>query len=353
MLIRTSFSEQLIIWYTQHQRDLPWRHTQNPYYIWLSEVILQQTRIAQGLPFYERFVETFPTIEALANADQKEVLRLWQGLGYYSRARNLHQTAKIVVQEYGGVFPNTYTELLKLKGIGTYTAAAIASFAFGEKVAVLDGNVYRVLSRVFGIETDITSNEAKKVFGKLANELISDSQPATHNQAIMEFGAVQCVPVSPLCLFCPLSFGCVANAANRQGSLPVKTKKTKVRERFFNYFVIEQNQRLLLRERTNKDVWEGMFDFYLIETHQAENWETLVEDAWLKTVAKLGTMQSESGLYTHILTHQRIQTKFWHISLSSEVSLLLPSNFQFYVLEEVDQLPKSTLVNNFLKEYFF
>lgn len=348
-----SFSEQLIDWYTQHQRDLPWRRTQNPYYIWLSEVILQQTRVNQGLPYYERFVETFPTVEDLAMANEKEVLRLWQGLGYYSRARNLHQTAKIVMQEYGGEFPNTYEELLKLKGIGTYTAAAIASFAFGEKVAVLDGNVYRVLARVFGIETDITSGEAKKVFGKLANELISSSQPATHNQAIMEFGAIQCVPVSPLCLFCPLSFDCVANASGRQGSLPIKTKKTKVRERFLNYFVIEQNHQILMRERTGKDVWAGMFDFYLIETPHAENWETLVEDKWLKPIVAAGIIQSESGLYTHILTHQRIQTKFWHISLNPEVSLLLPPDLQFYSLEEVHQLPKSTLVNNFLKEYFF
>ena len=349
------FSQKITAWYNIHKRDLPWRNINNPYFIWLSEVILQQTRVVQGMPYYLKFIETFPTVQDLAAADEKDVLRLWQGLGYYSRARNLHTTAKMVVENYGGEFPNTYQELLKLKGIGTYTAAAIASFAFGEKVAVLDGNVYRVLSRVFGESTDIASNEAKKIFTKIAETVLPNESSDTHNQAIMEFGAIQCTPGMPNCMFCPLSMECVANATGRVGMLPVKSKKIKVRERFFNYFVIEQNRNFAMHERTHKDVWSGMYDFYLKEfSESTDSLEDIIEaDIFLTDLLKNSVIKRESIIYVHILTHQKIQTKFWHIEISPDFVVNLPSDFRWYSLNEVDDLPKSTLVNNYLTSFIF
>lgn len=349
------FSQKITAWYETHKRDLPWRNIHNPYFIWLSEVILQQTRVVQGMPYYFKFIETFPTVEDLAAADEKDVLRLWQGLGYYSRARNLHTTAKMVVENYDGKFPNNYQELLKLKGIGTYTAAAIASFAFGEKVAVLDGNVYRVLSRVFGETTDIASNEAKKVFTKIAETVLPNQNCDIHNQAIMEFGAIQCTPSSPNCMFCPLSIECVANATGRVGILPIKSKKLKVRERFFNYFVIEQNRNFAMHERTHKDVWSGMYDFYLKElSENTDSLEDIIsDDIFLNDLLKNSIIKRESIIYKHILTHQKIQTKFWHVEIYPDFMVNLPAGFQWYSLNEVDDLPKSTLVNNYLTSFIF
>ncbi|MEA5257032.1 A/G-specific adenine glycosylase [Arcicella aquatica] len=349
------FSKKITNWYLQHKRDLPWRNTQNPYYIWLSEIILQQTRVAQGMPYYYKFVNAFPTIQDLANAEENEVLRLWQGLGYYSRARNLHKTAKMVVEDYNGIFPKKYSELLKLKGIGTYTAAAIASFSSGEKVAVLDGNVYRVLARVFGETTDISGKDAKKVFTQLAESVLPDDNSAMHNQAIMEFGALQCTPALPNCMFCPLSMECIAYATGRVGVLPVKSKKIKVKERFFNYFIIEQNGNFAMRKRKGRDVWEGMYDFYLKECE--ENIQDLLylatEDMFLTDLMKKSLIKRESITYTHILTHQRIQTKFWHLEVQENFLVDLPQELEWYSLNEVDDLPKSTLVNNYLKEFVF
>ena len=346
------FSQKLVQWYEIHKRDLPWRNTTNPYYIWLSEIILQQTRVVQGMPYYYKFVEAFPTVFDLAVADEAEVLRLWQGLGYYSRARNLHTTAKIVVDEYKGVFPDSYQELLKLKGVGSYTAAAIASFSYNEPVAVLDGNVYRVLSRVFGIETDIASNEAKKVYSEYAQMLLPLQNADTHNQAIMEFGAIQCTPGTPTdCMFCIFANECVAHAQGRQAVLPIKSKKVKVKERFFHYFLIEQNDKFVMRKRVGRDVWEGMYDFYLIESSQGCSLEVLLEhDEWLNNTLLNGIVMSESGTFTHVLTHQKIQTKFWYIQVNPDFSLNLPENHAFYNLSEVDDLPKSTLVNNYLTQ---
>jgi A/G-specific adenine glycosylase len=350
-----NFAEILIKWYQNHKRILPWRDTQNAYYIWLSEIILQQTRVVQGLPYYERFVEAFPTVFDLAKADEQDVLRLWQGLGYYSRARNLHQTAKIIVSQYQGIFPQTYQALLQLKGIGTYTAAAIASFAFDEKVAVLDGNVYRVLSRVFGIETDISSNDAKKVFTKIATELLPTTQANVYNQAIMEFGAIQCVPQSPRCMFCPLNIECIANQQNRQSVLPIKTKKVKIRERYFYYFVIEDiYKKLWMKKRPLKDIWAEMYDFYLKESeHETTIEELIVQDVVLKSVVEKGILNIVDNPIIHILTHQRINTSFIHIVLKEKIENELIATSCFYELSEIEDLPKSTLINNYLKEYFF
>ncbi len=344
------FAPKLLAWYDRYGRDLPWRHTTDPYCIWLSEIILQQTRVVQGMPYYYKFIEAFPTVTDLARADEREVLRLWQGLGYYSRARNLHRTAQIIVTEYGGKFPQTYHELLKLKGIGPYTAAAIASFAFNESVAVLDGNVYRVLSRIFGIETDIASHAAKAEFTSLANQLIDPAQPARFNHAIMDFGATQCVPVSPQCMFCTFNTVCEANATGRQAQLPVKSKKTKVRERYFHYLVIEHEGRLGLRERPAKDVWTSMFDFWLVEDDRLLDWETLSEHPLLQTLQSQLTLEQESTSYTHVLSHQRIQAKFWHLKTSSEEGF--PAELHFYSPDKIEKLPKPVLVVNYLNQFF-
>ncbi len=348
------FADKLIHWYQHHHRDLPWRHTRNPYYIWLSEVILQQTRIAQGLPYYERFVKTYPTVFDLASAPQQDVIRLWQGLGYYSRARNLHQTAQFIAQELNGKFPETYAELLKLKGIGPYTAAAIASFAFDEAVAVVDGNVYRVLARVFGIKTDIGSTEGQKQFAQLANQLIPYEQPATYNQAIMEFGAIHCTPTSPDCLLCPLQAKCEANATGSINQLPVKLKKTKVRERFFNYFVIVQDDLIALRQRTDRDVWQQLYDFFLIETEGLiSSVDELPESLFIKSLLSQSVIIPPTRTYTHILTHQRIQAQFWIAQIPPKTEFILAEKMAFFTHEEIEKLPKPVLITSYWKEQFF
>lgn len=349
-----NFSTKLIKWYHRHHRDLPWRRTSDPYKIWLSEIILQQTRVVQGMPYYLRFVEQYPTLQDLAAADEKEVLRLWQGLGYYSRARNMHQTARLIVEEQGGQFPGSYAELLKLKGIGAYTAAAIASFAYNEAVAAVDGNVYRVLARIFGVQTDITSSAAKKEFTALAQQLLPPGDAATFNQAMIEFGAIQCQPVAPDCLLCPFNDVCYAFQHGAQARLPVKGKKNKVRDRYLNYFVVEKNGQLALRERTTKDVWQGMYDFYLIETPgEPTDLDDLVSDHVLAHWLEMGEIVRTAGPYVHLLSHQRLYARFWHIRMSSERSILLPDEMAFYEADEVEQLPKPVLINSYLTENFF
>ena len=347
---RQTFSEVLRNWYYRNKRDLPWRNTKDPYKIWLSEVILQQTRVVQGLPYYNKFVEKYPTVIHLADADQKDVLRLWQGLGYYSRARNMHQTAKIVKDEWQGKFPDTYAGLVKLKGIGPYTAAAIASFAFDEKVAVVDGNVYRVLARIFDIETDIASHEAKKIFSELANELISAEEPGTHNQAVMEFGATYCTPVNPGCMYCIFNDGCQANLQGKQAVLPVKLKKVKVRNRYFDYYVIEQAGKLLMAKRGPKDIWEGLYDFYLVESPGNLMEIETSDNDFLLALLPLATIRSTSEVYRHILTHQRIEVRFWHLVVEGTLSIPLPPDYDFYDWEEIEHLPKPILIEKYLKK---
>ncbi len=298
------FSYRLVNWYRQKARILPWRETKNPYFIWLSEIILQQTRVAQGQPYYEKFILAFPTVHALANADEQEVIRLWQGLGYYSRARNLHHAAKFVSQECNGVFPSTYVELKKLKGVGDYSAAAIASFAYGLPHAVVDGNVYRVLSRIFGIDLAIDSTEGKKHFSALANELISEKKPAIHNQAIMEFGALQCTPKAPDCVSCVFQDKCIAFLSNQIQSLPVKTKKIAVRIRYLNYFFIEnEDGSTFLKKRIGKDIWMHLFEFPLLESDEDLDINTLIDFS----VATFGCKPLEQPYAAkHVLSHQHL-----------------------------------------------
>lgn len=293
---------------------MPWRNTTNPYHIWLSEIILQQTRVAQGLPYYERFVNAFPTVQDLANVSQEEVLKLWQGLGYYSRGRNLHETAQYITQELGGKFPSTYKDLLNLKGVGDYTASAIASISFNEATAVVDGNVYRVLSRVYGIETPINSTSGQKEFKQLAQELIDPDQPATFNQAIMEFGAIQCKPQNPYCLHCIFQERCVAFRTNKIAQLPVKLKKTKVKKRFLNYLVfISSDQKTLMHQRTGKGIWQGLYEFPFIEMDGDE--VSFRESGLLKKELEKHTVLSlekhNDSPIVHKLSHQHLHTTFW------------------------------------------
>ena len=342
-------------WYAENQRDLPWRHTQDPYLIWLSEVILQQTRVAQGLPYYQRFAKAFPTVHALAAAKQEQVLRLWQGLGYYSRARNLHRCAQEIVSKHGGQFPHTYRALLKLPGVGAYTAAAIASFAFNETVPVVDGNVYRVLSRVFGINDDIQSVGGQKKFRQLAEQLVPGGKADVYNQAIMEFGALQCTPVQPACLLCPLSAMCYAYQHGQQHALPVKAKKTKVRARFLRYFVIRQGDTVWMKRRDESGIWAGLYDFYLVETPQQVTLEQLDDPLLDLLLQQEGTSVTVSSPYQHLLTHQRLHVTFYTITLSQYPENLGNelNRLQAYSVDELEQLPKPILIDNFLRKEIF
>lgn len=312
------FASKLINWYYLNKRDLPWRNTRDPYKIWLSEIILQQTRVEQGLPYYQKFIETYPTVKKLAGAPIDDVLKLWQGLGYYSRARNLHAAAQQVLNDYNGSFPDNYTSLKKLKGIGDYTAAAIASFAFNEPHAVVDGNVYRVLARVFNISTSIDSTRGKKEFSELANELLFIKDPGIYNQAIMEFGAMYCKPQNPDCRNCIFSSQCLAFAKNNIATLPVKARKTKITARYFYYLVIEYKGSFYLNRRKEKDIWQGLFEFPLIETDTRKSLPQILKAKTFKTILKDEfDIASTSEEYKHILSHQHIHAKFIHIKVKA------------------------------------
>lgn len=301
-------------WYRENQRPLPWRETKDPYRIWLSEVMLQQTRVDQGLGYYLRFTDRWPGVAALAAARENEVLKEWQGLGYYSRARNLLEAARQVMEEYGGKFPDTHVELLKLKGVGDYTAAAIASICFHRPDAVVDGNVYRVLSRVFGIDTPIDSTAGRKQFKELAMDLLEPKHPGDHNQAVMELGATVCTPKSPDCMHCPLQAKCVAFATGTIASLPVKQGKTKTRDRFFNYLHIAAGNGIYMRQRTGKDIWTGLYELPLLESEKP-----LTKRAFKKELAEAfgpGWMIKAKGeAARHVLSHQVIRAVFWSVTL--------------------------------------
>lgn len=305
-------------WFSQNHRPLPWKGEKNPYYVWLSEIILQQTRVEQGLPYFEKFKSTYPTVADLANAPEDEVMKLWEGLGYYSRARNLHFTAKYISKELGGVFPSDFEGILKLKGIGPYTAAAIASFAFDLPHAVVDGNVYRVLSRFFGIEKAIDSTEGKKEFSKLAQTLIDTKQPANYNQAIMDFGATHCKPSSPNCGKCLMSLNCFAFKNSKIESLPFKSKKIKKRDRFFNYLIINDQEHTYIQKRTRKDIWQNLYEFPLIEHSETigdvDNLISIVENVDNLNLLPFKVLK-KSKPFKQILTHQKIVARFWEIEV--------------------------------------
>jgi len=319
------FNSTIHSWYSLYKRDLPWRNTQNPYLIWLSEIILQQTRIDQGLAYYIRFSDEFPTISDLANASEDQILKLWQGLGYYSRARNLHFTAKYIQQNYNGVFPKDYNSILSLKGIGEYTAAAVASISFNLEHAAVDGNVYRVLSRFYGISNPIDTSVGKKMFYNLAQKLIKGTDPGMHNQALMEFGALQCTPKNPDCMQCPLKERCFAFSNRKTGELPVKQNMTKQRDRYFTYIVLSFKNSTWLRKRVKNDIWMNLFEFPLIETENIVEIEKLTLEPEFQHIIPIknqAVIETVSDWKIHILSHQRIHYRFVRVQLGNEINVI-------------------------------
>lgn len=339
------FSNSLIHWYLQNKRDLPWRNTTNPYPIWLSEIMLQQTRVAQGLPYFLSFTDAFPTIFDLANAEEEQVLKLWQGLGYYSRARNLHATAKHIAFELNGEFPPTYKELLKLKGVGEYTAAAIASFSYNEPVAVLDGNVFRVLSRYFNVDSDISLPKTKTEFQQLAQEVLDKKNPAVFNQAIMEFGALQCVPKNPDCNSCVLNSSCAALQHKKVSELPVKSKKTKVTNRYLNYLILkDSDSNYIVQKREGKGIWENLYEFPLLETDFLLSEKDAIDQIskmqfYNQKPSEILILQNEITL--HKLSHQHLHIRFFELRFSSK----LPDSKPFTAIEK---LPFPIVIHNFM-----
>jgi len=318
-LSEEAFRSRLLNWHAAIDRPLPWKASRDPYIIWLSEIILQQTRVEQGLPYFQRFVEHYPRVEDLAAAPLDEVLKHWQGLGYYSRARNLHATARYIAAELNGRFPVTYESILALKGVGPYTAAAISSFAYGLPHAVVDGNVFRVLARIFGLDTPIDGGQGKKVFARLADRLLDPDRPDVYNQAIMDFGALQCTPAKPRCEQCPFHADCRARLEGRIGALPVKRKKLRKRDRYFNYLVLQHEEDYFLRQRRDKDIWEQLFEFPMIELpHLAEApTELLARPEWAQWTGADTPYRIQQGSrsFSQVLSHQRIHARFWTVVL--------------------------------------
>lgn len=345
-----SFANKLISWYQSSGRELPWRNTQDPYIIWLSEVILQQTRVEQGRPYFHAFVEHFPSVSAFAEAGEDEILRLWQGLGYYSRARNMHKAAKMVMNEFNGEFPTAYVDLLRLPGVGGYTAAAISSFSVNERQAVVDGNVFRALSRFFGISLAINSNEGKKLFQNLAQELISESDPGLYNHAIMDFGAIVCKPKVPSCFECVFREECVALKEDTVAVLPVKNKGKKSRDRYFNYFLIENEGAILMDKRQEGDVWANMYEFPLIETQENLEINELTSLTLFKQLFDGATVEPIGGTVKHVLSHQNIYARFYRLSGINGV-LEKKDSWNYFLLENLDKLAKHKLIFSFINKY--
>lgn len=336
------FSLSIRFWYRQNKRKLPWRETKNPYLIWLSEIILQQTRVAQGKSYYLKFVNHYPKIENLANADEQEVLNLWQGLGYYSRARNLHFAAKQVIEEFYGVFPAKFEDIKRLKGVGDYTASAIASFAFDLPHAVVDGNVYRVLARYYADSSPIDTSQGQKLFKAYAQDLMPTNDPAEFNQAIMELGALVCTPKNPLCESCPVNEQCSSYLTNNPHNFPVKAKKTKVSNKYFNYFTDSSDQ-LQIEKRKGKGIWQNMFQLPLIESDKKltlKDVKNLTSEKWgVKAEIKIAE-------YQHILSHQKIHASFWRIDspITNDEEIISVS------LDQIQGYPLPRLIDKYLEE---
>ncbi len=341
-----NFSNILIDWYEENKRDLPWRKTKDPYLIWISEIILQQTRVAQGYDYYRRFVQRFPDVFQLARAEEDEVLKYWQGLGYYSRARNLHAAARSMAE--AGGFPTTYQGVRALKGVGEYTAAAICSFAYGMPYAVVDGNVYRVLSRWLGIDTPIDSTEGKKTFAATADELMDAERPALYNQAIMDFGALQCTPLSPRCMFCPLADSCVARQKGLTDSLPVKQHKTKVTNRYFNYIYVRMGAHTFIYKRSGNDIWKNLYELPLIETDREWTEEELYASPQFHELlagAEHPRVRLVQKGVKHVLSHRVIYANFYEVILPENSASF--ANYQRVSIEDLHKFAVSRLVNQF------
>jgi len=348
-----SFSEIIVKWYGENKRDLPWRGTVDAYKIWLSEIILQQTRVNQGMPYYYKFTERYDTITSLANAPEDEIMKLWQGLGYYSRARNMHAAAKMVAGQYNGIFPGTYKEILQLKGIGKYTAAAIASLAFNEAVPVVDGNVYRVLSRCFGIDEPIDTGKGQKAFYELAEQLIDHSRPGIYNQAVMEFGALYCKPQNPDCASCVLNGICIAFKQKKVAQLPVKAKKVQVKKRFFNYIYFDKPGDTFIQKRTGKDIWINLYELPLIETREpVSDKNVLAMHEGFKNLVAGQNIKFIKNAYrqVHKLTHRDIEAVFWHVGVDADFLIKNSSIFEIKI-DTLHHYGVSRLTEKFITEY--
>ncbi|MBZ4036169.1 A/G-specific adenine glycosylase [Flavobacterium sp. 17A] len=341
------FHNILIKWYLRNKRDLPWRKTVDPYQIWLSEIMLQQTRVAQGMPYFFSFTKEFPTVKHLADASEEKVLKLWQGLGYYSRARNLHKTAQYISDDLNGVFPDSYKELLKLKGVGEYTAAAIASFSYNEAVPVVDGNVFRVLARYFDIESDIALPATKKEFAALAQELMPKDNPAIFNQAIMEFGALQCAPKSPDCSICDFNESCAALQKGKVNMLPVKSKKIKVTNRYFNYLILEDVLgNTLIQKRTEKGIWHNLYEFPLLETQEIVDFDVVSKKAKEENFSSytiIGIEDYAKSTVVHKLSHQHLHIQFWKIKIKETLENGIDA-------EKLKTFPFPIVIYNFIEK---
>jgi len=342
-----TFQNEILNWYQHNKRMLPWRDTTDAYVIWLSEIILQQTRVEQGLPYFYRFLEAYPAVADFANASETQILKLWQGLGYYSRGRNMLFTARQVMEVHHGIFPTSYDSLIRLKGIGDYTAAAISSFSANESRPVLDGNVFRLLSRYFGIETPINSSKGKKEFIELARTLIAGQlQPSVYNQAIMEFGALQCKP-KPLCPSCPLHSDCYARRNNLTAILPVKEKKLKKRNRYFNYFVCLKHDEILINKRNPGDIWQELYDFPLIETtesytDQQNEFMDMVRMAFGADCTIKPLIHKK-----HLLTHQTIYVQFFALD-NYIINFNQNAEIKWVTLALFDELPQPKVIADFM-----
>jgi A/G-specific adenine glycosylase len=342
-------SAELIGWYEVNKRDLPWRNTTDAYIIWLSEIILQQTRVEQGMPYFYRFAEKYPDVKRFAAASEDEILRLWQGLGYYSRGRNMLKTARQVVEEFDGVFPVSYVELLKLKGIGEYTGAAISSFSANEARAVVDGNVYRVLARYYGIDEPINSPRGKKMFQQIADDVLDRSRPAIHNQAMMEFGAMLCKPKNPACGICPVRVGCEAFKSNATSYLPVKLKTVKIRKRFFNYMLITDGKQVLMNKRGENDIWANMYDLPLIETTELIELQDLVKMPEMIFFGANVVLRDNTAVIKHVLTHQHLYIRFF---ILEDFPSQLQQNWFYVDVENLKDLALPQRIFIFIKDFF-
>ncbi|MDR3267914.1 MAG: A/G-specific adenine glycosylase [Tannerella sp.] len=344
-------SEIFFSWYEKNKRDLPWRNTKNPYRIWISEIILQQTRVVQGMEYYLRFLQRFPDVKSLAEATQEVVLKYWQGLGYYSRARNLHEAAQDIQTRFQGIFPQQYEDILSLKGIGEYTAAAIASFAWNQPYPVVDGNVFRVLGRLYAIQTPIDSGEGKKQYTELARLIMNPEMAGLHNQAVMEFGALQCVPSNPECNQCPFINQCMGYATGNPQLFPVKQHKTKTRDRYFHYFYVIYNEYTYLYCRTKNDIWKGLFELPLIETERSVDFAELKElPAFKKLFQDTGQpvlSVDESGI-KHVLSHQILHVTFYKVEIQTENAAL--KKYLKLPEDSLDSYPVSALIHKYLSK---
>jgi len=343
---------RLIGWYKIHRRFLPWRNINDPYRIWISEIILQQTRVIQGLDYYNRFIERFPNVHSLAIADEQEVLKYWQGLGYYTRARNLHATARIIDTKFGGKFPDNYEAILSLKGIGEYTAAAIASFAYNAPYPVVDGNVFRFLSRFFAMDEPIDTSKGKKMFTELAGQMMDPSYAGLFNQAIMEFGALQCIPSSPDCSVCPFEAQCSANASGKVNDYPVKRNKTKTKTIYLYYFHIHFDTYIYIRKRKEKGIWQNLYEFPLIESEIPLEWEELIHTDDFKSFFPSGKpVQFQLVLKNqkHVLTHRILYASFYEVVMEKT-----PESFDKFIAIPaiaIDDYPIHRLMQIYLENY--